>query len=247
MELLWEEEMRSCSQCGYQASEDGTSFCAKCGAKLPDEEASPTQPSQGNKQKYLIIAVVALAVIVAVAVGVIIFMAVSGGDGNSNAYAGPVETVMKTITDDVKTAEGDAALEEPFTLKVANIEGGLPADLSEMKDMLDQISIAVNNGEVSGSVSQPATASDGTAISGQNKTLDINGTYQSGVLKATWTYFRPYGDINVNGGGYIDSKDRLTKETSKCSISGTYNKSWNDGQVQNSKFGPITIDFAVAN
>lgn len=60
-------------------------------------------------------------------------------------------------------------------------------------------------------------------MAGQNKTLEIKCTYKERTLEATWDNFRPYGEYNINGGGYIDFAEPLTKKNTKCKLNGTYN------------------------
>lgn len=236
--------MRSCPNCGYHEPADDLRFCARCGTELPGGEVFSTRPSPVKKHKVLIMVIIALAVIAAITVAAIIVVIMSVGSGGSESK--PIATVTTTASGDAATVEDENALKEPFNLKIASLEGSLPADLTEMKDMLGQITITVNNGVASGSVSQPAVSGDGTIMPGQNKTLEIKGTYDGGVLMVTWEYFRPYGVANVNGGGYIDSRGLLTKENVNCSLNGTFNRATSDGQVETHTLDEITIKFAVA-
>lgn len=237
--------MRSCSACGHQAPADDSSFCSRCGASIQDEGVYPTQTSSKKKQKVLIAIVIALAVIAAITAGIVIFFAL--GEDQTSGEAILDLQGLTVASEDYEVVEEDLLLKEPFTLRVASLDGTLPDDLVDFKVLLEQVTIKVNNGVVSGSASQPATASDGSVIPGQNKTLEISGRYEMGLLMATWTYFRPYGAINVNGGGYIDSRGRLTKEDASCSLKGTYNRAWSDGRVETQKVNEITIRLAVSN
>jgi hypothetical protein len=132
-------------------------------------------------------------------------------------------------------------------MRFLSLGSELPGDLADLKSLLEQVTITVDSGVVSGSASQPATGIDGAVMPGKTTTLEVRGTYDEGVLEATWTFFRPYEDTNVNGGGYVDSADLVTKDDAGCSLSGTYNRAWSDGKAESHKLEEVTIEFATAD
>ena len=79
------------------------------------------------------------------------------------------------------------------------------------------------------------------------RTLEIEGTYEDGILDGTWVYHSPAVVVAaVTGEGPIKSKGKLTKESARATITGSIAVDPVEGPEQTHEQDEITILFTVA-
>lgn len=131
----------------------------------------------------------------------------------------------------VAPAGAEGPPEEPFTMKLTDVGGGIPGEATGMPEMLKQIKISVSGGSAKGSTSGTYTRS---GVADVQASLTITGSYSDGSFQGTWSYRGSYknpmmeqcsgGPVELEGSGPISSDGALTDDGGSGTISGSNTK-----------------------